>query len=76
MRLVQVQVLRVREFDSRPLLGFASVVKWHHGSLRRSSYGFDSRQRLVSFGGLAQVVERSIRIRQVGGSMPPISKFS
>ena len=24
-------------------------------------------------GGLAQVVERSIRIRQVGGSMPPLS---
>jgi hypothetical protein len=28
-----------------------------------------------TLGGLAQVVERSIRIRQVGGSMPPTSKY-
>jgi hypothetical protein len=31
------------------------------------------RGSMFAHGGLAQVVERSIRIRQVGGSMPPTS---
>ena len=35
------------------------------GSIPPDTFSFD--------GGLAQMVERSIRIRQVGGSIPPVS---
>jgi hypothetical protein len=36
--------------------------------------GRKDTSNLFFFGGLAQVVERSIRIRQVAGSMPALSK--